>query len=94
MCLVFLFFESAFGICLACLVYNMFYKKEASLCAGETCKEVTKQDIQKTSGVQLIIVAGSIACVVLAVVLFNDYFEAAPKSLKEMVNSFASQSSN
>ncbi len=94
MCLVFLFFESAFGICLACWVYNMAYKNKTSFCAGDTCKVASKQAIQKTSGVQLLIVAGSIACILLAIVLFNDYFEAAPKSLKEMVSSFASQGSN
>ena len=28
-CLVFLFFESAFGICLGCKFYNIFYKEKA-----------------------------------------------------------------
>src|SRR4029079_1636042 len=36
-CLVFLFFESAFGICLACKVYSLFYKERAQYCPGEIC---------------------------------------------------------
>src|ERR1043165_7052863 len=31
-CLAFLFFESAFGICLGCLVYGWFYKENAQHC--------------------------------------------------------------
>jgi hypothetical protein len=86
-CLVFLFFESAFGICVACWLYGMFYKKQALLCAGETCREVKRQAIQKTSRVQVLIVAGTIVGMVLAVVLFNDYFQSAPKNLKEIISS-------
>lgn len=37
LCLTFLFFESAFGICLGCLVYGWFYKKELQDCGGGIC---------------------------------------------------------
>jgi hypothetical protein len=86
-CLVFLFFESAFGICLGCLAYNWFYKKQALYCAGEACEERTKQAIQKTSRVQVLIVLGSIVFVLLTIMFFNDQFRAAPKNLKEIVSS-------
>ena len=76
-CLVFLFFESAFGICLGCWVYGMFYKDEALICSGETCKGATKQAIQKASEVQILIVLAAIVGVLLAFVLFNDYFRVA-----------------
>src|ERR1043166_5982588 len=36
-CLLFLFFESAFGICLGCLVYGWFHKDKSQYCAGEIC---------------------------------------------------------
>jgi hypothetical protein len=85
-CLVFLFFESAFGICLACWLYGILYKDEALLCAGGTCKETKKQAIQKTSRMQIVILACSVVYILLAVVLFNDQIRAAPKSLKEIVN--------
>src|SRR4030095_10124383 len=36
-CLIFLFFESAFGICLGCKFYSLFYKEKAQYCPGEVC---------------------------------------------------------
>lgn len=85
-CLLFLFFESAFGICVGCLVYGLFYKDEELCCAGEACKVQTKQAIQKTSWAQVLIVVGSIVYVLLAIAFFNDYFRVAPKNLKEIIN--------
>lgn len=41
-CLIFLFFESAFGICLGCWFYGLFYKDEALYCAGEVCEASKK----------------------------------------------------
>jgi hypothetical protein len=77
-CLVFLFFESAFGICLGCLFYGLFYKEKAQYCPGEVCNVKAKQEIQKTTGKQLLIVATFIVYIVLAVYLFNDQFRKAP----------------
>lgn len=37
LCLVFLFFESAFGICIGCWVYNRFNAEQAKLCPGGAC---------------------------------------------------------
>lgn len=37
-CLVLLFFESAFGICIGCKVYNWFHKDQAQLCPGGVCE--------------------------------------------------------
>jgi len=87
LCLVFLFFESAFGICLGCLVYGWFYKDEALYCAGESCEVKPKQSIQKTSWTQVFIVLGFVAFVILAIMFFNDQLRAAPKNLKEIINS-------
>ena len=36
-CLVLLFFEAAFGICIGCKVYNRFNKEQAQLCPGGVC---------------------------------------------------------
>src|SRR3954471_19141814 len=63
-CLLFLFFESAFGICLGCKFYSFFHKERVQYCPGETCEGRLKQDIQKTSKVQLFIVVAFIAYVV------------------------------
>ena len=86
-CLVFLFFESAFGICLGCLVYGWFYKDEALHCAGEACEVRTKHAIQKTSWPQVLIVLVSIVYILLAIRFFNDQLRAAPKNLKEIISS-------
>jgi hypothetical protein len=86
-CLVFLFFESAFGICLGCLFYGFFYKDEAQYCAGEICDVRKKQDIQKTSRVQILIIFGFIVYVVLTILFFNDLFSKNPKNLWEIISS-------
>lgn len=86
-CLVFLFFESAFGICLGCKFYSMFYKDKAQYCPGEVCDVKSKQDIQKTSAVQLLVVFAFIAYIVLSVSLFKDFYSREPHDL------FASNSS-
>jgi len=36
-CLVLLFFETAFGICIGCKIYNRFHKDQAQLCPGGVC---------------------------------------------------------
>jgi hypothetical protein len=89
-CLLFLFFESAFGICLGCLFYNLFYKDKALHCAGESCEVTKKQAIQKTSWVQILVVFGAIAYVLLTIAFFNDQLRIAPRNLKEVINSLQS----
>ena len=84
-CLIFLFFESAFGICLGCLTYGWFYGKKAQYCPGEICDLKNKDDIQKTSFVQILIAILFIAYIVAAVYLFNDTFSEAPRDLWEIL---------
>lgn len=81
MCLIFLFFESAFGICLACKVYRMVYQEKAQYCPGEVCDAKSKQDIQKTSKTQLLVVLGFIAYICLTAFLFNGKFKEKPFDL-------------
>jgi hypothetical protein len=77
-CLIFLFFESAFGICLGCLFYGWFYKGKAQYCPGEVCNVKSKQEIQKTSWVQILIIIAFLAYLGLTVFLFNDNFREKP----------------
>lgn len=37
-CLLLLFFESAFGICIGCKIYNLFNQDKAHLCPGGACE--------------------------------------------------------
>lgn len=77
-CLVFLFFEAAFGICLGCKLYTMVYKEKAQYCPGEVCDNNSKQEIQKTSLGQVVVVFGFIAYIVFTAILFNDNFSEKP----------------
>ena len=86
-CLVFLFFESAFGICLGCLFYGLLYKDKAQYCAGEICDVTKKQDIQKISWVQILIIFGFILYAILTILFFNDHFSETPKNLWKIINS-------
>ena len=80
-CLIFLFFEAAFGICLGCLFYGWFYKDKAQYCPGEVCDVKNKHDIQKTNLIQILIVIGFIAYIFLTVNLLSDSFSKKPYDL-------------
>lgn len=80
-CLIFLFFESAFGICLGCMFYPLFYKKKMQLCPGDICEVKEKQDIQKVSKSQLLILLAFIGFIFLSVYFMNDRFKVQPHDL-------------
>lgn len=84
-CLLFLFFESAFGICLGCLVYGLFYKDKVQYCPGEVCDVRNKQDIQKTSPAQWLILAGFVLYIVGSVSLFSETFREKPRDLWKVI---------
>jgi len=81
LCLIFLFFESAFGICLACNLYRAFFNEKTQYCPGEVCDVKSKQDIQKTSPAQLLIILGFIAYVTLIAFSFNGQLSKTPHDL-------------
>lgn len=56
-CIVLLFMESSFGICLGCVIYNKVLKREQSLCAGGICETRQKEAIQHVSSGQLALLA-------------------------------------
>lgn len=84
-CLIFLFFESVFGICLGCLAYKWYHGKKAQYCPGEVCDIKSRHDIQKTSWGQLFIVLAFIAFIVVAVFILKDTFGRTPQELFEMI---------
>jgi hypothetical protein len=89
-CLIFLFFEAVFGICLGCKFYPMFHKEKTQYCPGEICDVKIKQEIQKTSLLQKGVVIGSFTCVIAAAILFNNSFSAKPTDLWVIVKSVLS----
>ena len=80
-CLIFLFFESAFGICLGCKFYPLFFKNKIQYCPGEVCDVKNKQDIQKTTWGQLLALLAFVGFILLIVYLMNDYFSVKPYDL-------------
>ena len=80
-CLIFLFFESAFGICLGCKFYSLIYKEKAQYCPGEVCELKDRQPIQKTSWIQILIVLLFAGYILLTIVLFKETFSKKPFDL-------------
>jgi hypothetical protein len=80
-CLIFLFFETSFGICLGCKFYPLFFKDKVQHCPGEVCEIKDRHEIQKISGFQLLIIFGFIVFIVALFVLLGDYFSLKPFEL-------------
>jgi len=57
LCLILLFLESAFSICLGCKIYNLVMPNKATHCPGGVCEMKTKEPIQKFTTVQKFIVS-------------------------------------
>jgi len=64
-CLLLLFFESVFGICIACKVYDLFHREKAKLCPGNVCEINSKEEIQKTNIAQITIMVSFLIVVYL-----------------------------
>jgi hypothetical protein len=80
-CLAFLFFESAFGICLGCKFYPLFFKDKTQYCPGEICDAKQKQEIQKISQTQHCILLAFILFIFLVGYLFHNKFREKPYDL-------------
>lgn len=80
-CLVFLFFEAVFGICLGCKFYSLVYRQAPELCPGEVCEVKARQPIQKTSLAQVIVLVVSIALTAAAAVTLTETLSAKPTPL-------------
>lgn len=84
-CLVFLFFESAFGICLGCKFYPLFYKEKVRYCPGEVCELKDRQEIQKTNFLQILILFGFILIMALLIYFLQDVLSRQPQDLWKMI---------
>lgn len=83
-CLILMFFETAFGICIGCKLYGLINKEKAQYCPGEVCDVKNKQEIQKTSINQWFMFLGLIALMVVLGFVFNDFFSNKPSDLFTM----------
>jgi hypothetical protein len=59
-CLMLLFFEAAFGICIGCKVYNFFNPAQAQLCPGGACevRPAPGSGVNLLQGAVLVVFAG------------------------------------
>ena len=63
-CVTLLYFETAFGICLGCYLYNVFSKEKAQLCPGGMCEIKQLEEIQKFHPVQWAVVVAFVGFMV------------------------------
>ena len=63
-CVTLLYFETAFGICLGCYLYNVFKKEKAQLCPGGMCEIKKLEEIQKFNPLQWLVVAAFVGFMV------------------------------
>ena len=63
-CVTLLYFETAFGICLGCYLYNVFNKEKAQLCPGGMCEIKQLEEIQKFHPVQWAVVVAFVGFMV------------------------------
>lgn len=80
-CLVFLFCETSFGICIGCKVYALVYREKAQYCPGEVCEVRERQPIQRTSPAQVAIVLGFVGFMVAVIVGLHGTYRVPPHDL-------------
>jgi len=81
LCLVFLFCETSFGICIGCKVYALVYREKALYCPGEVCDVRDRHEIQKTSKAQVAVVLGFVVFVVAVVLMLYDTYRVPSHDL-------------
>jgi len=80
-CLILMFSESAFGICIGCKLYGFIKKDKAQYCPGEICDIRQKYEIQKISVIQWFVIFGLILFIVLLFILFHESFSVKSYNL-------------
>ncbi len=85
LCLILMFFETAFGICIGCRIYKFFNKQKVLYCPGEVCDPKAKQDIQKISNIQLTILSIFLLFVLMVAFMFGDKLKKEPADLFEKI---------
>ena len=77
-CLMLLFFESAFGICIGCKLFNLFNKEKAQLCPGNVCEIKDRMPIQTIAWPQALM---AVVYVALLFVLSPILYATTPQPL-------------
>lgn len=77
-CLLFLFFEAAFGICLGCVFYPWIFRKKVQHCPGEVC---AIKDRQRVTWVQVMVLILFMVGVFIAVYFLKDVYSQPPHEM-------------
>jgi hypothetical protein len=78
-CLILLFFETAFGICIGCKLYNLFNQDKAQLCPGGMCELPAEQRSSTSLGQVFILAAFALATAATAQWVYRT---APPKTVQ------------
>ena len=84
-CMILMFFEVAFGICIGCKVYSLFNKGKVQYCPGEVCELKDRQEIQKTSSTQWLVLLAFGILIAAMIYFFNDFLSVAPQDLMKVL---------
>jgi hypothetical protein len=84
-CILLLFFETAFGICVGCKIYNAIWPGMAQLCPGNVCEIRQRAPIQQIGWGQVASVAG----VAVIVALSAPYLAGLPAPVMPRMTSAA-----
>ena len=87
LCLILLFFETAFGICIGCQIYNSLNKEKAQLCPGGVC-DIPPDQIPRMSLSQAVILMAFVASV-FAVAQW--VYQTVPKQVNDLPASAPTQ---
>jgi hypothetical protein len=87
MCLTLLFFETAFGICIGCKVYNIFNNEKAQICPGGVCEMPANPTLSTSLAQMAIVMAFAVAVSVIA----QRVYSTAPKRAAEFETPVAVQ---
>ncbi len=83
-CLIFLYFESVFGICLGCMLYPLFFKGRTKYCPGDICKVKQRENIQKICFGQVFVLFITTAFLLLLIISTNNRFKIQPADLNKI----------
>ena len=80
-CLILMFSESAFGICIGCKLYGFLKKDKAQYCPGEICDIKQKYEIQRISTKQRAVIFTLLLFITLLYFFFQPIFILKPHRL-------------
>ena len=75
LCLLLLFFEAAFSICVGCMLYGALTKKKAQHCPGGVCEIRRKDPIQKFTAAQAAVTAVTAGAIVFSLYYYMTQYK-------------------